>query len=256
MDPFSWTEGNPLVLFRGAHLVSLAISFSVVIGLPIFLRRVLLTEESKRKFRVGLALAMLAQHSTYFIWLAALGVFDFRIHLPLHICALTSILSAISLISGSKRLPHLIVFWAIGGALQALVTPDAPFGWPHFRYIQTNVHHGLIVFSGAYYLVVERVRPTIKTLLWAALITNLYLGAIMAFNALSGSNYLYVNGPPPFPTMVDFLIGIFGPWPRYLLGLELIGWLSFGLVWLPFGALTLFKGSRAGEVRGKGEDGP
>jgi hypothetical integral membrane protein (TIGR02206 family) len=239
MDPFSWTEGPPLILFRGAHLATLIIAGAILIGLPPLLRTVLVKDEAKRRFRIGLGILMLAQHSTYFIWLAALGVFDFRVHLPMHICGLTSILSAAALISGDRRLPQLLVYWSIGGALQALVTPDAPFGWPHFRYIQTNLHHGLIVFSGLYFIIVEGIRPTIKTLLWAALWTNLYLLGIMAFNALTGSNYLYVNAVPSFPTMVDALVAVFGPWPFYLIGMELIGWASFGLIWSPFGAMTL-----------------
>jgi uncharacterized membrane protein YwaF len=41
---------------------------------------------------------------------------------------------------------------------------------------------------------------------------------------------MYVSRKPEFATAIDYM----GPWPWYILGLELLGLLSFVLIYLPF----------------------
>ena len=57
-------------------------------------------------------------------------------------------------------------FMGIGGAIQALMTPDIGiYGFPHFRFFQTFISHGLLVTSAIYLTIVEGMRPTWKSLL-------------------------------------------------------------------------------------------
>lgn len=45
-----------------------------------------------------------------------------------------------------------------------------------------------------------------------------------------GNNYLFVADKPDFPTLLDAL----GPWPWYILQLELVGFAILFLLYIPF----------------------
>jgi hypothetical integral membrane protein (TIGR02206 family) len=49
----------------------------------------------------------------------------------------------------------------IAGALQAVLTPDlGQYAFPHYRYFQVFISHGLIIISALYMTIVEGFRPT------------------------------------------------------------------------------------------------
>jgi len=122
-------------------------------------------------------------------------------------------------------------FMGIAGAIQALATPDLGiYGFPHFRFFQTFISHGLIVTSAIFMTVVEGFRPTWKSILRVALWTNTYALIIYFVNAAIGSNYLMLNYKPDVPSLLDLL----PPWPVYILYMELIGVVSILLLYLPF----------------------
>ena len=151
--------------------------------------------------------------------------------LPLHLCSLFVFLSAVMLVTRSYPIFEFAYFLGIGGALQALITPDAGiYGFPHFRFIQTMLSHGLIVSAALYMLIVENYRPTWRSLGKVALWGNVYMLVVFGLNLLLGSNYMYLAHKPATASAIDFL----GPWPLYLLWLELIALALFLLMALPF----------------------
>ena len=65
--------------------------------------------------------------------------------------------------------------WGSRAAIQALATPDLGiYGFPHFRFFQTFLSHGLIVTSAIYMTVVEGFRPTWKSMLRVFVWMNVY----------------------------------------------------------------------------------
>jgi hypothetical integral membrane protein (TIGR02206 family) len=79
-------------------------------------------------------------------------------------------------------------------------------------------------------VVVEKMRPTWKSLGRVMIWMNVYMLAVGGVNALLGSNYLFIARPPETASLIDLL----GPWPWYLLSLEGIGLVLFLLLYLPF----------------------
>jgi len=115
--------------------------------------------------------------------------------------------------------------------LQALFTPDLGiYGFPHYRFFQTYILHGLLVTAAIYLTTVEGFRPTWKSLLRVIVIVNLYMVLILGINFIIGSNYLFVSRKPPGPTLLDAL----PDWPIYLLYIEGIGLVMFLLLYFPF----------------------
>jgi hypothetical integral membrane protein (TIGR02206 family) len=69
------------------------------------------------------------------------------------------------LVTKNYRLYEYAYFLGIAGATQTLLTPDAgPYGFPHFCFFQVFLSHGSIVTTAVYMIVVDRYRPTPKSL--------------------------------------------------------------------------------------------
>jgi hypothetical integral membrane protein (TIGR02206 family) len=59
---------------------------------------------------------------------------------------------------------------------------------------------------------------------------NVYMVLVFMINSILGSNYLFIMRPPDTPSLIDAL----GPWPWYILSLEVIGLLTSVILYLPF----------------------
>ncbi|HEX2989034.1 MAG TPA: TIGR02206 family membrane protein, partial [Anaerolineales bacterium] len=164
-------------------------------------------------------------------WNLVTGRWTLQTMLPLHLCSVLVWVGAYMLMTKSCRVYEFMYFMGIAGAIQALATPDLGiFGFPHFRFFQTFLSHGLIITSAIYMTVVEGLRPTWKSLVRVFIWMNIYAGIVYFVNIYLGSNYLMINRKPDLPSLLDLL----PPWPMYILYMEIIGVISMLLLYLPF----------------------
>ncbi|MFQ5577227.1 MAG: TIGR02206 family membrane protein [Anaerolineae bacterium] len=222
-------HGQPFELFGAAHLAALAVVALLTLYLLHFRRWA--GEPARRAFRYGLAAVLLVDEAVWHWWHWAIGRWTVQELLPLHLCSLFVFLCAIMLLNKSYAIFEFAYFLGIGGAMQALITPDAGiYGFPHFRFFQVFVSHGGIVIAAVYMTLVEGYRPTWKSLGRVAVGANLYMLAIGVVNYFLGSNYLFIARKPYTPSLLDVL----GPWPWYILSMEGIGLALCLLLYLPF----------------------
>lgn len=119
----------------------------------------------------------------------------------------------------------------IAGALQPLLTPDlGMYGFPHYRFWQTYLSHGLIFTAAIYMTVVEGFRPTWKSLGRVFLWMNVYMGVVFIISQRLGSNYLFIAHKPETPSLLD----VMPPWPYYIAYIEVIGLVLCLILYLPF----------------------
>lgn len=220
--------GVPFQLFGLAHLGAL----TAVLLLNLLLARLRKADERTRRIvRWSMAVVLWVNEIGWHLWNAATGQWTIQTMLPLHICSLLVWLGGVMLVTKSYAIYEFAYFMGIGGALQALLTPDLGiYGFPHYRFFQTFISHGLIVTSAVYMTVVEGFRPTWKSLLRVAFWINVYMGVVFVINSAIGSNYLYINHKPPTASLLDLL----PPWPWYILWMEAIGLLTVLILYLPF----------------------
>jgi hypothetical integral membrane protein (TIGR02206 family) len=220
--------GPAFELFGTIHLAALA--FLLLLNLYL-LRFRNADEKTKRTIAWRLALILLLNEIAWHYWNYAVGKWTIQTMLPLQVCSILVWLGALMLMTKSYRIYEFMYLMGIGGAIQALATPDLGiYGFPHFRFFQTFTSHGLIITSAIYMTAIEGYRPTWKSLLRVAIWMNLYLIPIYFLNNAIGSNYLMINHKPETPSLLDLL----PPWPIYILYMELIGIVSFLILYLPF----------------------
>lgn len=220
--------GTPFQFLGVAHLSALVFLFLLNLHL---LRYRNSTDSAKTKVRWVLALILWVNEFAWHYWNYAVGKWTIQTLLPLHVCSLFVWFGALMLVTKSYRIYEFMYLMGIGSAIQALATPDLGiYGFPHFRFFQTFISHGLIVTSAIYMTTVEGFRPTWKSLLRVAIWINVYALAIYFVNLSIGSNYLMINGKPDLPSLLDLL----PPWPIYILYMEAIGVVIFLLLYSPF----------------------
>ena len=226
---FAWDyQGASFELFGTAHLLGL---FALLLLNLILLPFKKAGDSTRARVRLILALVLWLNEIAWHIWRIANGQWTVQTMLPLHICSLMVWISGVMLVTRSYGIYEFAYFLGIGAGLQALATPDLGiYGFPHFRFFQTLLSHGLIVTAPIYMTTVEGFRPTWKSMLKAAVWMNVYARAIYFVNDVLGSNYLMVNAKPDVPSLLDLL----PTWPWYILWMEGIGLLTCLILYIPF----------------------
>lgn len=221
--------GGAFELFGSAHLVALALV--LLINLVIVASRKRFTDLGKKRFRFGLAALLVINELAFHLWNYSIGQWTIQTMLPLHLCSVLVWVSAYMLLTRSYSIYEFAYFLGIGGAIQALLTPDAGiYGFPHFRFFQTIISHGAIVTAAIYMTLVEGYRPYWSSLVRVAIWGNIYMAAVGIVNWLVGSNYLFIARKPDTASLIDML----GPWPWYILSLEVVAILMCLALYLPY----------------------
>ncbi len=225
--------GSPFTLFGFTH--SAALVFVALACVAVGVAAHTANERRQAVLRWGLIGFAVVNWLGWDAWQLAYGLWSPMYSLPLHICTLSVPLAALMLLTRSYTLFQLLYFWGFTAAVVAMFTPDlAGYGYnfPHFRYWIFFTSHGSILLAVVYAAVAYGYRPTWRSVGLAFLLTNAYLLVASLVNWLTGGNYVYIARKPDFPTLIDFL----GPWPWYIVPLQLIGLAAFGLVYLPWAA--------------------
>ena len=222
-------SGAAFELYGTGHLIALTIITIFCFSFLYF--RSIWGEKEKKIFRYAVAVFLIVDELSWHAWAAYWGIWTAQTMLPLHICSVMIWASAYMLFTKNYGIYELAYFLGIGGATQALLTPDASgYGFPHYRAFQTFIAHGLLVAIPIYMTLVEGFRPTLQSFKRVFIWTNIYMVFVFFLNLAIGSNYLFIAEKPAFPTLLDVL----SPWPWYIPQLELIGFAIFFIIYLPF----------------------
>lgn len=221
--------GAPFVFLGPAHLIALGLIGLIVFSL--FGIRKSISEKLRKQIRYGLAGLLIINQIARHLWMAYYERWSIQWDLPLHLCSIVVWLSAYMLITKNYRVFEQVYFMGIGGALQALITPDAnTYGFGHFYLWQFFMAHGSIIIASAYMAIVEGYSPTWASIKNVFVWGNGYLVVVTLINLIIGSNYLYTLHKPHVPTLLDYM----GPWPWYVLSGEGVALIMCVLLYLPF----------------------
>jgi hypothetical integral membrane protein (TIGR02206 family) len=221
-------EGAPFEFLGPAHIGALL----VILALNLLLARFRNAEpETRTRIRWGLAIVLWTAEASWHAWNVAGGIWRPQVMLPLNLCSILIWLSGLMLVRKDQRIYEFAYFLGIGGAIQYLATPDlGRYGFPHFRFFQAYLSHGLLLTAPVFMTVVEGFRPTWKSLMRVVIGVNLYMVPIFLLNRAIGSNFLMLNAKPGTGSLLDILPA----WPAYIPYMELVGLATCLLLYLPF----------------------
>ena len=220
---------GPFVLFSTQHLI--AMIGILLVGTLIVLVGRKSNEKQRSIMRWSMAAILVINEFLWHIWNLSIGEWSVQTMLPLHLCSVLVWLCAYMLVTKNQTIYEFAYLIGIAGALQAVLTPDlGQYAFPHFRYFQVFVSHGLIIISAIYMTLVEGLRPTWASVKRVAIYGNIYLVLVFGLNLLIGSNYLFVAHKPETASLLDML----PPWPIYILIIELLAAVFILLFYAPF----------------------
>ena len=225
-------------MFSMIHISSI-IALCLLILLLFFNRKRWSRDQRKVRFvERCFGLSLLVMDGFYYLWLANTGRWDWGDSLPLELCSISLIVTIVLLWTGNKRLYPFAFFAGIGGAIQAVATPVLDLNFPHFRFFHFFYTHFGIILTALYFTWVKGFKPTFKGVIRTMVALNLLLPIIFAINYWTEGNYMFLQQKPIGGSLLDFL----GPYPWYILSLEIVAFSVFSCLWL------LFKGC-PGHVR-------
>lgn len=156
--------------------------------------------------------------------------YNFKTDLPLYLCSLMALLIPIFTYYRKFWIFEVLVFWIIGGTIQAVITPDISEGFPSFDYFRYWVVHLGLLSIVFYFIFVFKMKPKLKSVFKSFLALQVYVVLMLLLNYILDANYFYLNEKPKSATLLDYL----GDWPYYILIVQLIIIPLFLIIYLPF----------------------
>lgn len=221
---------TPLQIFGPKHLT--VVFIFVLLWASFFYFRKRWGQKEIKTVRTTLAILLALNEIGLHIWTAYWGIWNIQTMLPLHMCSVMLWIIVYMALTDNRSLYDFAYFLGIGGALQAFLTPSdgSMYDIPHYRIMQTLIAHGLIITIPLFMTVVEGMRPTWASFKRIFIWTNIYMILIFFLNRVIGSNYLFIAQKPPPPTLMDIL----SPWPWYIPQLEVVAFIIFFILYIPF----------------------
>jgi hypothetical integral membrane protein (TIGR02206 family) len=215
-----------------SHLAVLAVFVIGAVALVWIGRRQ--TDEQARLLGRGLAALILVTFIVALVYKLIRPALDTSV--PLQLCDVAELIAAYALWSQRHWAFVLTYYWCLVLSSQALITPDvgtpeegAP-DFPHHLFVTFFTLHVLVVWAAIYLTWGRGMRPTWRSYRFAVIVTLAWAAFTFTFNAITGTNYGYLNRKPPTASLLDVL----GPWPVYLLteiAIVLIVWALMTWPW-------------------------
>ena len=224
------TTSTVMPLFGASHLVPIGLLI-LFVGLLVFLKKSSLQQSSLDRLGQVIALILFINFPLYFALQVMDGSLTWATAIPLYPCPLSSLLAPILVRTKNPKLFNVIFYWVFAGTVQAVITPEIKFTFPHYEYFYFWIcHAGLLALLG-YMLIIQASEPKLGGLLPAFAWFNVLMASAAVINALVDTNYYYLKAKPMVPTLIDYL----GPWPWYIVSVELVAFtqffLSFAVFW-------------------------
>lgn len=150
--------------------------------------------------------------------------------LPMHLCDISLVMVIVALVTRWVWSFEFAYFFGLGGTLQALATPDLVEGFPTAAYLMFFFGHGAIVVAVLFLMGAFGLRPVPRSILRVLGMGYIWFVAAALVNWLLGTNFGYQCHKPAHASLMDKL----GPWPWYLLWMQVLAIANILILYLPF----------------------
>jgi hypothetical integral membrane protein (TIGR02206 family) len=228
MKPFIFNPGEHIdrnLFLSFEHLMALYIFGALVVWLYLYRNH-----RFMKQTRWILFGTLVISEIGILVWSISTGLWDIRYNLPLHLCTISLLSSSYMLVTSSYRVFEIIYFFGVGGAFQAIITPELFYTFPHFRFLHYFIAHFAIILAILFMIWVCKFIITFRSAIKSFVVLNCIAVVAFTVNQITGANYMFLARKPATPSILDWL----GPYPYYIVTLEFIAIALFLLLCLPF----------------------
>jgi hypothetical integral membrane protein (TIGR02206 family) len=233
--------------FQPYGLPHLAVIFLTIV-LPFALAAIVRRTKSSRveNIIIGVLSAVLVlNYVVYLIFIRTRGIVAWQQMLPMQLCDWGMVVVIAALWTGNQRWFEVAYFWGIGGTLQAVLTPNLPFGFPDWRFISFFTSHSGIIIGVVFLMLTRRYRPYPMSIVRVFLWSEFYFVVTLIVDELTGVNYGFLRHKPEAFSILSFLSD---SRPLYLIEMHGVALLFFLGLYAPFAIVDLVPRNRAPEV--------
>lgn len=214
-------------MFGPMHIIMLIIATTALFTLFRYQQQL---RPYRKEIRIIMGATILISHVALTNWYLSTDNWTTRASLPLELCSISAIIIGIIALARNIKMIRFFYFLAVGGALQALATPDLVYGPLHFRFWQFFLDHTLLILIPCTMLILYKIQLRKRDIIYAWLTLNGIAAIVFMMNLLLDANYMFLRNKPLGTSLLDYL----GPYPDYLLALEGVSLLFFIILYLPF----------------------
>jgi hypothetical integral membrane protein (TIGR02206 family) len=200
------------------------------IGIVLYLGKHKWNQEQRIRYITFLCLAGASTQLFKVFYRWQTGIFDVTQDVPLHLCNIMTLVMPFIFWYRWKAAWSMTFFWIMAGCAQSIFTPTLTESLPNYEAIRYWAVHAVIILGALYGSIVLGYTVTWRDALRSAIGLNVVAAILYPINIVLGANYMYLNAKPPGTTFYDLL----GPWPGYIVALEGVIFVFFGLILLPF----------------------
>ena len=194
----------------------------------------------------ALSLTLVLNYFVYLRLVRQFGAISWEQLLPLQLCDWAMVVIIIAMWTRRPRWFEVAYFWGIGGTLQAVLTPNLPYGFPDVRFFSFFISHSAIIVAVVFLMLVHRLRPYAMSIVRVWLWSEFYFVVTLIADQLTGFNYGFLLHKPEAFSLLSFLSDW---WPLYLLQMHGLALVFFLVLYAPFVIVDLI---RSGSLRNAG----
>ncbi len=187
------------------------------------------SELHERRIRIGWIACVIIVQMLIQVWSLTGDRLDVTRSLPLHFCDVAPWIGIAALLTRNRTMCAITYYWSFGLSIWAYIMPVLTAGPETLAFWAHWVGHTQTIATGAYIVVVDRYRPSVRSMLIAAAVTVVYSLAMVPVNLALDADYTYVGRDSPASPL--------GPWPWRIAVLLICEVAMFALLTLPWIAI-------------------
>ena len=199
--------GIPFYMFSWIHFL-LIILTSIIVYIIYKFRNDIRNIKMKKKIRYVIALIMFLNMTIYYGAYVYYGVYNWKVHLPLHLCFISGYLFMYALVCNNIKLRKLAYFMAFIGPLPAIIWSDLN-SVDSFVFIQFIISHHFFLCVNLFVYYMDNLSINISDVKKVFVFVNTIFIVMLIFNVIMNTNYIMTKSfPETFLELYPFFRGI------------------------------------------------